>query len=169
MEISDAAINTGFGLILARGIGDVAWPMRSPLTQPTLSARAGKGTATITKTRLEPSMLPRSMPWLQQSSLEAQTFTALFTVPPQIVLPLARAIPCSRSTSPARSACPRPNTTAARQNTYVRRSACRRPGPPALRLQPAEAALTVGNISPEAHIDLNGRPLPERANTLAMR
>jgi hypothetical protein len=157
-EISDVPINTGFGLILARGIGDIE--LADALSTYATHAFG----ASWQDDRYYYSEAPRTLHatalYALASAIEpgGATFGSLFTTPPDrstLAEPCLAGVSSHATIGVSRAEYNRQDKTLA--------FALRRPGDPALlrSASNAEAALTLANIdsSMSAHIELNGQPL----------
>jgi hypothetical protein len=156
IEISDVAINTGFGLVLARGMGDLA------LAGALASYAAREFEAGWDEDRFYYKDAPRTLHATALYALAsaiapgAADFTALFTAPPDRAI---LAEPAVLEVSPASS-------VGVSQADYDRQARAlaftlRRVGDPAaLRASsPVDATVTIGNVPGCAHVETAGRTL----------
>jgi hypothetical protein len=156
MEISDVPVNTGFGLILARGLGDMA------LAEALGSYAAREFGAGWQDDRFYYKDAPRTLHATALYALASviapggAAFTSLFTAQPDRAI---LAEPAVLELAPASSV----GVSQAEYNRQARTLALtlRRVGDPAaLRSSsPVDATVTVGNIPTQSHIEIGGRPL----------
>jgi len=156
MEISDVPINTGFGLILARGVGDLA------LAGALSSYAAREFGAGWQDDRFYYQGAPRT---LHATSLYALAsaiapggadFTSLFTSTPDrttLAEPTLLEVVPTSSVGVSQAEYDRQARTLAITLRYVG-------DPAALQApSPVDATVTVGNVAGAAHVEVSGRPL----------
>jgi hypothetical protein len=157
-EISDVPINTGFGLILARGIGDVA--LADALARYATSAFGATWEGERYYYKGAPRTLHSTALYALASAIEpgGASFTRLFNDPPDrdsLSEPYLAEVASSSAIGVSQAEYDRQ----ARTLTFV---LCR-PGDPALprTSSPIGTTLALDNIPRGAQIEVNGRPLGE--------
>lgn len=158
MEISDVPINTGFGLILARGIGDTA--LADSLDRYSAAEFGGGWEGERYFYKGAPRTLHANALYALASAIEigGADFTRLFNSPPDR----------ASFTEPYLARVSAPPAIGVSRAEYHRQGrtltiALCQVGDPALlpSSQPIEATLEVGNVASEAYVELDGRPLAE--------
>jgi hypothetical protein len=159
MEISDVPINTGFGLILARGIGDVA--LADTLARYSASAFDASWEGGAYYLRGAPRTLHATALYALASAIEpgGADFTHLFNAPPD--RPLLSEPYLAEVSAPSQP----PGVSQAeydRQEKTLTLALTLSCDPGSLRsASPVEATLTVANVPANARIEVNGRPRAE--------
>jgi hypothetical protein len=156
MEISDVPINTGFGLILARGVGDLA------LAGALSSYAAREFEACWQDDRFYYQGAPRTLHATALYALASAIapggadFTTLFTAPPDrttLAEPAVLEVAPTSSLGVSQAEYDRQTRTLAITLRSVG-------DPTALRAaSPVDATVTVGKVAGRAHIEVSGRPL----------
>jgi hypothetical protein len=159
MEISDVPINTGFGLILARGMGDIA--LADALARYSAAAFDATWEGSSYYLRGAPRTLHATALYALASAIEpgGADFAHLFNVPPD------RALLSEPYLEEVSSPSQPPGVSQAEYDRQEKTLtlALALPGDPAsLRsASPVEATLTVANILSNVHIEVNGEALLE--------